>query len=422
MAVDDYGNALTWNGDYWSAPYSADSDGGINAVSCPSVSFCVAVDGLGGAVTWNGLSWSSPTQVYRPSDFMSVSCPTNSFCMAVDETGNYFTWNSGTWSSYSAVDPAGGFILNSVSCPATSFCMATGDNGEATWNGVAWDPVNNIGGIELNSPDVSCPTVSFCAVVDTQGMAVTWDGSSWQTPALIDSGGYLASISCPSDLFCVAVDTNGYALIGSNFAVPTGNQSTVVLGLSKTKLTYGNEQSEKISVTVTPTSSALTPTGTVKITNSATTLCTITLAAAKGSCLLSATALAAGADNLEAIYNGNSLFVISYSPQTSLLINEATSKTTLKLSATTVTYAKEKVEKLSVSVNPQYKGTPGGTVAVRDSTVTLCVVTLAKGKGSCALSAKQLKPGHYSLVATYAASPTNFKDSASKKGATLVIE
>jgi hypothetical protein len=80
-----------------------------------------------------------------------------------------------------------------------------------------------------------------------------------------------------------------------------------------------------------------------------------------------------------------------------------------------VTYGQEQTERLSVTVVPRFPGsTPTGTVTIKASTGTLCVITLASGKGSCRLSPKKLNTRTYSLVATYGGS-TNFKGSASVK-------
>jgi hypothetical protein len=48
--VDDFGNALTFDGSSWSVPTSIDPNGRRLSVSCPSASFCVAVDLDGNAL------------------------------------------------------------------------------------------------------------------------------------------------------------------------------------------------------------------------------------------------------------------------------------------------------------------------------------------------------------------------------------
>ena len=58
-----------------------------------------------------------------------------------------------------------------------------------------------------------------------------------------------------------------------------------------------------------------------------------------------------------------------------------------------------------VQVRPKVSGTPGGKVTVKAGSVTLCVINLAKTKGSCKLASKKLRPGTYHLAATYPGSP-----------------
>ncbi len=103
-----------------------------------------------------------------------------------------------------------------------------------------------------------------------------------------------------------------------------------------------------------------------------------------------------------------------------LTVAKATSKTVLKLSATKVTYGDEQVEAMSVTVSPQRRGSiPTGTVTIKASATTLCVIKLSSGKGWWTMSAKKLKAGTYHLVATYSGSK-NFKGSTSAK-VTLAI-
>jgi hypothetical protein len=204
----------------------------------------------------------------------------------------------------------------------------------------------------------------------------------------------------------VGTGTNSAA---SNSVTPTKATSKIVLRLSTTKVTYGHEQVLHLSVTVSPEFAGSTPTGTVPVKDSTTTLCVIKLSSGKGSCRLS---LKVGTYRLVATYGGSTNFKSSTSAKETLTVTKATSKTTLKLAATKVTYGHEQVLHLSVTVSPEFAGsTPTGTVPVKDSTTTLCVIKLSSGKGSCRLS---LKVGTYRLVATYGGS-TNFKSSTSAK-------
>jgi len=94
---------------------------------------------------------------------------------------------------------------------------------------------------------------------------------------------------------------------------------------------------------------------------------------------------------------------------------KATSKTVLKLFSKKVTYGDEQAEHLSVTVSSQHSGpTVTGTVTIKASTTTLCVIKLKSAKGSCSLPARGLKAGTYHLVATYGGS-ANYKGSTSTK-------
>jgi hypothetical protein len=89
------------------------------------------------------------------------------------------------------------------------------------------------------------------------------------------------------------------------------------LSLSTLFPVYGHESAETFSVHVTATSG--TPSGTVTITSSAGTLCTVTLSAGSGSCSLTNTQLPVGTyTNIVAVYNPTGPFQASNSstPQT----------------------------------------------------------------------------------------------------------
>jgi len=87
-------------------------------------------------------------------------------------------------------------------------------------------------------------------------------------------------------------------------ATPTFT-STTALKLSAAKVTYGDEQSETLSVGVSPQNSGVTPTGKVTVKEDRTTLCTIVLSSGKGSCTLSAKMLNVGTYHLVATYEGS---------------------------------------------------------------------------------------------------------------------
>jgi predicted RNA-binding protein with TRAM domain len=195
----------------------------------------------------------------------------------------------------------------------------------------------------------------------------------------------------------------------SNVATLATATSTTSLKLSAMKVTYGHEQVEVLSVTVLPQYAGTTPTGTVTITGAN---CHVTLSAGKGSCTLSPRTFNAGDRAMVATYNGSSNFKHSASAKEFLTVATATTTTTLKLSAKSVTYGHEQRERLFVTVSPQYPGaTPTGRVAISGAN---CLITLSSGRGSCTLSATHFKTGNRAMVATYNGN-SNFKHSASAK-------
>jgi hypothetical protein len=272
----------------------------------------------------------------------------------------------------------------------------------------------------MNGSASLSPTVS-------SGLTVTLsvDGTTTNDACSIsgDTVSYLHAGSCVIDAN-QAGDANYLAAAQVHQTITVAKATArTALKLSATKVTYGDEQVEHLSVTVSPQHPGTTPTGTVTIKASATTLCVIKLASGAGSCKpLSARELNAGAYSLVATYSGSTNFDTSSSVKETLTVAKATSKTVLKLSATKVTYGDEQVLHLSVAVSPQYSGSPPtGRVTIKESTTTLCTISLSGAKGSCTLSAKKLNAGAYNVVVAYGGS-TNFKGSTSAKESLTVAK
>jgi hypothetical protein len=210
-------NASAFNGSSWSTPTTLGTSLSLvesAAVSCYSASFCVAVDDTGNAYTFNGAAWSAQQPIDSAGfNNDAVSCPSATFCVAVDADGRALTDTSGTWSSPvtlgvgSAASPSLG---DAVSCASASFCVAVGPSHLASvWNGASWTAANAVDPAgEMAS--VSCPAGgSFCMAVDQQGYALTYASGAWSTPVQVDPSGHpLVSVSCASASFCFASDPN----------------------------------------------------------------------------------------------------------------------------------------------------------------------------------------------------------------------
>jgi WD40-like Beta Propeller Repeat len=208
----------------------------ITAVSCPSVSLCVAGDAAGNILTSTNPTGGPTAWSSAPVPVRGISCPTISLCVAGE--GGYIL---------TSADPAGGASawmkttidqgsVGAVSCPSVSLCVAAGTGagthggaiiltstdptaGTSSWIGVPVTP-----GDEFVSA-VSCPSPSLCVATTFKGDIFTstnpTGGASAWTRTTIDHGNLLAAVSCPSLSLCVAVDYTGI-LTSTN---PTGSAS-----------------------------------------------------------------------------------------------------------------------------------------------------------------------------------------------------
>jgi hypothetical protein len=154
----------------------------MNAVSCPSASFCVAVDG-NGAFYFNGSSWSTVHALWNGTEDTGtgppagVSCVSASFCVAVGTDGGSYTYNGTSWTTEASVDSPDGAATSftAVSCTTTTFCMGVGQDNNATaiYNGTSWSPFIPVSDVQTLA-SVSCPSTTFCVAVDGATGVLTW--------------------------------------------------------------------------------------------------------------------------------------------------------------------------------------------------------------------------------------------------------
>jgi hypothetical protein len=399
------------NTDVGAGPY-ADA---VSAISCRSAGNCVAVGG-------DGAYLSAP----KVTDFIAQE-------------------SDGTWG---AAQPVPGLAaLNTgtntqgflglpgdpdISCGAVGDCAITGgylDGGDVfrgfvdsesggTWGGAEEIPGTggNGGGTEANG--VSCAAAGTCSVtgITSSGIgndqAFTLDeaGGMWGAAQPIPGTGTQSEgfgVTCISSGYCTVGGVNGNAAF---IAVKPLSATATSLELSAAKATYGDEQAVKVTVTVT--SSAGTPGGAVTLKDGGTKVATLALSSGKATYTLSGTALAPGTAKLTASYGGNTGYGDSVSGAGTLSVGKAGSKTALSLSEGAVTYGKETLEKITVTVSPQYAGTPGGTVTVKADNTMLVTLTLKSGKATYTLTASKLRAGTYKLTAAYGGS-ADYSGSAS---------
>ena len=257
IAVGDYASGSgaslpfseKWDGTSWSVvstPGPAYS--GLEAVSCPDATDCVAV-GFSRygtlAENWNGSSWSivpSPApKGALSSAFASVSCPTADSCSAVgsyeksESSGSESltlagSWNGSVWTRVPSPNPSGvaGSELSGVACADTMDCVAVGDsftitgNGHTlaeTWNGTVWSLTASPDahpGQDNELAGVSCVSVRECTAVGSYfarsgsdfPLIAKWNGSSWHLVAGQEDSGLLDGIACAKPTVCMAVGSS----------------------------------------------------------------------------------------------------------------------------------------------------------------------------------------------------------------------
>jgi hypothetical protein len=208
----------------------------------------------------------------------------------------------------------------------------------------------------------------------------------------------------------------------ANFATSTSTSHSITIDKASTTITltpiptsvvYGNESSVTFGFSVAPQYAAGdAPTGKVIVKEGTTPLCTTTLASGAGSCTATNTKLGAGTYTITATYTatGSADFnSSSASTGQSLKVTKASTTVSLVVSPASVASGKENVAGLiTVTVVPQFVGTPAGTVTIKangthSTSTTLCgSVTLVTGKGTCpTLTRSKLPVGSYALVGAY---------------------
>ncbi len=137
----------SWNGTSWTqqnVPVPPSGDGGLDGVSCPQATACIAVGSADGlpytlAASWNGTTWTLQNNLGQYDPLLGVSCTSSSACTAVGQHSDpqdYYgpvpplveTWDGTSWTVRAAPDPPGsqGASFDAVSCTSSNACTAVG--------------------------------------------------------------------------------------------------------------------------------------------------------------------------------------------------------------------------------------------------------------------------------------------------------
>jgi WD40-like Beta Propeller Repeat len=215
-------------------------------ISCPSVSLCVAggggagIDGgaavltstdpTGGAGFWSSVPVAAGDEIVD-----AVSCPSVSLCVAATNKGDVFTSTNPTGgvSAWTKTTIDQGHFLSAVSCPAVSLCVVTNDTpdlfistnpagGTSAWMKTTLDQAKTVAGVD----SVSCPSVSLCVGGGIGNVLTSTDptggATAWMDTA-IDGENDVYATSCPSGSLCVIADQSGNILASID---PTGGANT----------------------------------------------------------------------------------------------------------------------------------------------------------------------------------------------------
>jgi hypothetical protein len=223
----------------------------IDALSCPSVSLCLAGDAAGNILSSTNPAGGSTAWSIAPvlpaQGISGLSCPSISLCVAVGRgAGGVLTSTTpaGGAPGWTSATPDQRSNFDAISCPSVSLCVALGNqaSGRGATVLTSTDPTGGAGSwisaplarSDLYVGAVSCPSVSLCVATTNNGdVLVSHDptgGAGAWTNATIDPGGWLTEISCPSESLCVAGGQTGHVFTSTD---PTaGNSAWTKIALS----------------------------------------------------------------------------------------------------------------------------------------------------------------------------------------------
>jgi sugar lactone lactonase YvrE len=223
-----------------------------------------------------------------------------------------------------------------------------------------------------------------------------------------------------ADNTATAIDTVTF-IGGSTLALSSGTSvsvgTTTSLSIPVTGITYGAFISG--SVTVTPASGSLNPTGTVTLLSGSTTLGSCMLANATGntsSCSFSLSNVNAGNPTITASYGGDSNNSTSVSNGTVVNIAQASSTTSLTLTSS-ASLTQGSAFTGTATVAPS---TASGTVSIYLDGGSTAATTCTLSGGTCSWSLSGVAVGGHSLTATYAGN-TDYATSSTAGSTSITV-
>jgi hypothetical protein len=138
FAVDDQtGEAYRYANGRWSisanlnlsTPQGGSEPNSLNAISCDSRIFCVALDDFGDAFTYDG-KWSSNPHTFDNIELGNdeLSCTAAQRCVIVDDSNDVIDFDNGAWSAAQHLHSSKA-TLNDVSCATKTQCIIVDGSG-----------------------------------------------------------------------------------------------------------------------------------------------------------------------------------------------------------------------------------------------------------------------------------------------------
>ena len=388
--------------------------GGIESFACPSTSTCFATGFNGAVITTadGGTTWTdtaSPPAGTWPS-IIGIACPTTTTCVATAD-GSYgaadvisTTDGGASWSSQTL--PGRTAYLHGIACPSASTCYTSGYDDANDGLILSWNSPGAPTGPSIITSSLVGGTVGsiYSATLAATGGTVpyTWSIPLGSLPAGLSLDASTGSItgtpttSGTTDFTVEATDAEAPTM-STTAALSIGvapAQTSTMTSVEPTESLFG--QSVVFSATVTGVGAS--PSGSVAFNTGTTFLCTATLSGGTGSC--AAANAPAAADTVTATYLGDAANAAS-SASTSLDVSMFAASTGVSTDVVSSVVGQTVIYSSTVS-SPG--GTPTGIVTISTGTITLCVVTLSFGTGSC--QASRAPVGTDLITATYSWNPT----------------
>ncbi len=229
----------------WSPPAlidTAPSGEAFSALSCPSVTLCVAPDDNGGVATTTDPGGSAGWTVTRLTGYrtltsapsiVSLSCASITLCVGVDFGGDVYsttdpTGGPGAWRHVALPTDGTG---PSISCPTTGLCVLVfSDLGvvyttsDPTGGSRAWAR-STLPGSNSSLSGVACASATFCAIAGGDGLVFTstdpaGGGGTYVAHRVVAATGGrrpgITAIACPTAALCVAGDATGDVLTSTD--------------------------------------------------------------------------------------------------------------------------------------------------------------------------------------------------------------